>query len=79
MELVPVQIAWLDAERCGDLKLPSYASRQAAGMDVAAALEVPLTLQPGDIQLIPTGFAVAIADGYEIRSDRGPGWQLSME
>lgn len=64
---VDVQFTWLDPERTGDLRLPRYESEQAAGMDVAAALKTPVTLEPGDIKLIPTGFAVALPSNYEIQ------------
>jgi dUTP pyrophosphatase len=40
-------------------------TEHAAGFDVAAAVAQPLTLQPGDIRLIPCGFAMAIPHGYE--------------
>ncbi len=47
------------------LPLPSYATIGSAGMDLRACLEQPLLLNPGDVQLIPTGLAVYIADpGY---------------
>ncbi len=67
MLMIDVQFAWLDPERTGDLRLPRYESEQAAGMDVAAAVEAPVTLAPGDIALIPTGFAVALPPNYEIQ------------
>jgi dUTP pyrophosphatase len=45
--------------------LPQYATTGAAGLDLRAALEVPLVLNPGDTQLIPTGMAIHLADpGY---------------
>ena len=66
MEKVPVRFSWIN-DRCGDLALPLYASALASGMDVQAALEEPLTLAPGDITLVPSGFAVAIMPGYEIQ------------
>jgi dUTP pyrophosphatase len=47
------------------LDLPSYMTELAAGMDLAAALEKSLILQPGQIALIPTGMALAIPAGYE--------------
>jgi dUTP pyrophosphatase len=50
-----------------DLALPAYHSARAAGMDVGAALPAPVVLQPGEIRLLPTGFAVAIPPGYEIQ------------
>jgi len=40
-------------------------SQQAAGLDLCAALDQPLTLQPGERRLIPTGLAIAIPEGFE--------------
>lgn len=50
-----------------DLPLPSYQTAHAAGLDLLAAISVsaPLTLEPGARTLIPTGIAIAIAEGYE--------------
>jgi dUTP pyrophosphatase len=50
-----------------DVQLPDYQTAHAAGMDLHAALpaDAPVTLQPGDIQLIPCGFAMALPVGYE--------------
>lgn len=48
-----------------DLPLPSYATAHAAGMDLHAALDTPVTLEPGAWGLIPTGLAIALPDGYE--------------
>jgi dUTP pyrophosphatase len=62
-----LQLCWLQPEQSCDLPLPSYQSELAAGMDVAAAVTKPLTLAPGEIKLLPTGFAVAIAPGYELQ------------
>ncbi len=62
-----VRLCWLDASRDRDLAVPAYHSALAAGMDVAAAVSEPVTLDPGEIRLLPTGFAVAIAPGYEIQ------------
>jgi dUTP pyrophosphatase len=45
--------------------LPQYATPGAAGLDLRAALDAPLTLNPGDTHLIPTGMAIHLADpGY---------------
>ena len=38
---------------------------QSAGMDICAALENELELEPGKITLIPTAFAVAVPKGFE--------------
>ncbi len=48
-----------------DLPLPAYATAGAAGMDLHAALEAPLTLRPGERALIPTGIAIALPPNYE--------------
>ena len=49
----------------GDLPLPRYETEGAAGMDLRAAVEIPVTLNPGEIKLIPTGLSVSIPPGYE--------------
>lgn len=45
--------------------LPDYQSAHAAGMDIHAAIETGVTIAPGDIRLIPCGFAMAVPIGYE--------------
>jgi dUTP pyrophosphatase len=47
------------------LPLPSRKTSAAAGFDLAAAVEEPLVLKPGARALIPTGFAMALPEGYE--------------
>jgi len=49
------------------LPLPTYQSEHAAGMDVHAAVgeDEPVTLGPGEVRLIPCGFALAVPVGYE--------------
>jgi dUTP pyrophosphatase len=42
--------------------LPAYATPGSAGLDLRACLDVPLVLEPGQSQLIPTGLAIHIAD-----------------
>ncbi|MGC6472724.1 MAG: dUTP diphosphatase [Parvibaculales bacterium] len=50
-----------------DLELPFYASAEAAGMDLLAALAAdnPVTLAPGETAMVPTGLAMALPPGYE--------------
>jgi len=48
-----------------DLALPAYATEQAAGMDLLAAIPEPVTLAPGQRRLIPTGIAIALPAGFE--------------
>ena len=40
-------------------------TEHAAGFDLAAAVEAPVKLSPGEIRLIPCGFAMAVPHGYE--------------
>jgi dUTP pyrophosphatase len=42
--------------------LPQYGTAGAAGLDLRACIDVPLTLNPGDTHLIPTGMAIHLAD-----------------
>jgi len=45
--------------------VPSYQSEHAAGMDLYAACEQPVHIDPGDVAMIPLGFAMALPDNYE--------------
>jgi dUTP pyrophosphatase len=46
-------------------QMPQYATPGAAGPDLRACLDAPLTLQPGETRLVPTGLAIHLADpGY---------------
>ena len=47
--------------------LPQYATTGSSGMDVRASLDIPVTLQPLERTLIPTGLFVEIPGGYEIQ------------
>jgi dUTP pyrophosphatase len=48
-----------------DVPLPAYATDLAAGMDLRAAVEGDFVLRAGETSLIPTGFAIALPEGYE--------------
>jgi dUTP pyrophosphatase len=62
-EVARVQVKRLAGAR--DLKLPVRASQQAAGVDLHAAIETSITLEPGERAVVPTGIAVALPPGYE--------------
>lgn len=49
----------------GHQPLPQYATSQSAGMDLRANLDAPVTLQPLERRLIPTGLHIALPAGYE--------------
>ena len=48
-------------------RLPEYATPGAAGMDVRAMLDSPVTIHPGGRALIPTGLRVELPAGYEMQ------------
>lgn len=45
--------------------LPQYQTNHAAGMDIAACIDEPVTIAPHERVIIPTGFAIALPPGYE--------------
>ena len=46
-----------------DAKLPTYGSTEAAGADLYACLESPVTIQPGQTAWISTGIAMEVPEG----------------
>ncbi|MBQ2678027.1 MAG: dUTP diphosphatase [Firmicutes bacterium] len=46
-------------------RLPSYESKEAAGMDIRAYLKEDMILQPGERSLVPTGLYIEVPSGYE--------------
>ena len=55
----------LRPESDADIPLPRYMTPKSAGMDICAAIEIDLMLEAGAIALIPTGFAIAVPEGFE--------------
>jgi dUTP pyrophosphatase len=47
------------------MPLPAYATEGSAGMDLLAALDNELTIEPGAIKVIPTGIAMALPKNWE--------------
>ncbi len=45
--------------------VPEYKTEGAAGMDLCAAIDEPITLQPLERKLIPTGLKIELEHGYE--------------
>lgn len=60
-----INILRLNPDKNADLPLPRYMTPKSAGMDICAALTRDLVLEPGRIRLVPTGFAMALPDGFE--------------
>ncbi len=63
----PIQVGVRRLPHHEGLDLPRYETAGAAGLDVAAALEAPVTLEPGDVARIPTGLVVAVPAGHELQ------------
>ena len=61
----PISVAISRLPGTDDVPLPEYQSEHAAAMDLHAAVTEPVTLAPGEIALIPCGFAMAVPVGYE--------------
>lgn len=68
MDMSPsIKFLRLRPESDADIPLPRYMTPKAAGMDICAAIETDVMLEKGDVALLPTGFAVAIPEGFEIQ------------
>ncbi len=48
-----------------EMALPAYASPDAAGADLRAAVQAPLVLEPGQRSAVPTGLILEIPEGFE--------------
>lgn len=46
-----------------DAKIPTYGSENAAGADLYACISAPVTIEPGETYLVPTGIAVELPEG----------------
>jgi dUTP pyrophosphatase len=61
--MLPVQVTTLP--HFSGLVLPGYATAGAAGLDLQAAITVPLVILPGARALVPTGLCLAVPEGFE--------------
>lgn len=57
-----LQVKVLDARLGNEISMPEYATQGSAGLDLRACLDAPLTLHPGETQLIRTGLSIYIED-----------------
>ncbi len=71
-----IQIYRLNPGRDADIPLPRYMTPLSAGMDICAAVTETVTVKPGTIELIPTGFALALPEGFEAQIRPRSGWAL---
>ncbi|GLS84920.1 dUTP diphosphatase [Paraferrimonas haliotis] len=58
----PIEVKILDPKIGSTYPLPAYATPGSAGMDLRAMLDEPLTIAPGETQLLKTGIAIHVAD-----------------
>ena len=61
----PITIKIKRLEHGRDVPLPVRMTEHAAGFDLHAAVTESITMQPGEIRLVPCGFAMALPQGYE--------------
>jgi dUTP pyrophosphatase len=77
-----VQIVSIRITRVGAIKLPlpAYQTALAAGMDLSAAIEGPLTIAPLARVLVPTGIAIELPPGFEaqVRPRSGLAWSRGL-
>lgn len=65
-EQIEIKIKRL-SEKFSDIPLPSYATEGSAGMDIRAAVNDELIIEPGKVVLVPTNLSVEIPKGFEIQ------------
>jgi dUTP pyrophosphatase len=61
----PLHVAIRRLPHGADLPLPAYATPDSAGLDLMAALETPLRIEPMGRAQVPTGIAIALPKGFE--------------
>jgi len=57
-----LEVKLLDPRFGDEWPMPAYATASSAGLDLRAALDAPLLLEPGDTALIPSGLSIHLAD-----------------
>ena len=57
-----IELKILDSRIGKSIPLPHYATDGSAGLDMRACIDAPLTVGPGDTELVPTGLAIHIGD-----------------
>lgn len=63
MEKVEIKIQRLAGN--DDIPLPKYMTSGSSGMDLFAAVDKPVTIQPKDFSIIPLGIKIALPEGFE--------------
>ena len=63
--MIPIKIMINRLPHGKGLLLPKYSTKKSAGMDLSAAINSKITMTSGERALIPTGFSIAIPQGFE--------------
>lgn len=60
-------------DKYASVPLPAYATEGSAGMDIFAAMDEPVVIEPGKVVMVPTALAIALEPGFEcqVRSRSG--------
>ncbi|MFN4281805.1 MAG: dUTP diphosphatase [Alphaproteobacteria bacterium] len=65
MTTLPLAVAVTRLAHAADLPLPAYATPDSAGLDLMAAVDAPIRIEPGSRAMVPTGLAIALPRGFE--------------
>lgn len=57
-----IDIKILDPRLGNEIPVPSHTTSGSAGVDLRACIDAPLTIEPGQVVMIPTGIAMHIGD-----------------
>jgi dUTP pyrophosphatase len=64
IDTLQVKILRINPEKT-DIPIPAYATAGSAGMDICAAVDSDLEIQPSETVLVPTGFIIELPVGHE--------------
>ncbi len=62
---IVVSVAIKRLPHAADLPLPSYQTKDSAGMDLCAAISADIVIAPGAHTIVPTGYSIALPSGFE--------------
>jgi dUTP pyrophosphatase len=63
--LVKVKVKRIIRQESSPLPSPRYMTEKSSGMDLFAAVEEEIFLNPGERRLIPTGISISVPEGFE--------------
>jgi dUTP pyrophosphatase len=64
IEHIQIKITRIDQTKA-DIPLPAYATEGSAGMDICAAVDNNVIIQPNETVLVPSGFSIELLPGFE--------------